>query len=124
MKNFKFKEGVAKHELSKLHHNMLYLLYIVSKYAEEHRLNIEITSLIGDRDGIKPSSTTHSEGRAVDISVRGWDLSEIEQFVKYLNSGQPFTHQVAAISASDFQPRAAIYHDAGYGAHIHLQVRR
>lgn len=70
-------------------------------------------------DGIS-KSRTHSEWRAADISIRGWSLDEIDDLVFDLNDR--FKH-IAAISASDHVPRAAIYGDSKHLDHIHVQCR-
>lgn len=96
---------------------MLLLLGALTEYCYVNNLPVTITSIIEDVDGRQ--SQTHKEGRAVDISVRGWEPEHITKLLTYLNSKYRL---IAAISKSDGEPRAAIYHE-GIGWHLHLQVR-
>jgi hypothetical protein len=66
-------------------------------------------------------SDTHIQGRAVDVSARGWDKESITKVVAYINKKYA---SIGAIGIKDGVPRAIVYHDAGHGAHFHLQVRK
>lgn len=111
-----FKPGVDPYDLQFLHPAVWILLTAAILYCEEHDLPFIITSLINDREGVEAKSRTHEEGRAIDISVRGWSESQIHRFCHKMTTNY---RDIAAISASDLEPRAALYHDN----HIHLQVR-
>jgi hypothetical protein len=90
-------------------------------YANEHQLPFRITSLISDRANVKSVSKTHEDGRAFDISVRGWSAVHIEKFVFMMNRDYA---DIAAISYTDHKPRAVVYHDyKNQGSHLHFQVR-
>lgn len=115
-----FKDGVDINDLKKLQPAMWQILSFAVCYCAEYRLPLVITSLINDRDGVKASSKTHEQGRAIDISVAGWTDQHIHRFCFQVNAK---FFDIAALSASDMKPRAAIYHNSGYGDHIHLQVR-
>lgn len=63
-------------------------------------------------------SKTHSEGRAFDLSTKGWTLMKIQYFIAY------FSHKYvnyAAIGVSG--PRLILHHNNGNGDHMHIQIR-
>ncbi len=63
-------------------------------------------------------SSTHREGRAFDISTRGWAKDAIDECVRVF--GFKYRH-LAAIGA-DGNPRLVYFHNAGTGDHLHFQV--
>lgn len=118
MRRMSIKHGVNPIELLGIHANVYILLAHLRYFAERYELPVEITSIrTCEVDRI---STTHLEGRAVDVSVRGWDTKLVEEVVLEMNT--IYAH-IAAISLSDGVPRSAVYHDAGNGPHFHLQVK-
>jgi hypothetical protein len=117
---FDLKKGVNINDLQHICPALHILLTRTILYSQEYKLPCVITSLIGDRDNIKTSSKTHAEGRAFDISVNGWTDQHVHRFCFIICRDY---EDIGAISSEDMKPRAAIYHDSGYGAHIHLQVR-
>lgn len=83
--------------------------------------DIDITSLLREHgDGIS-QSTTHQEGRAIDISVIGWKDFEIKALSDHLNKRFAESIGTAPVGKA---PRACYYHNNGNGYHFHLQVRR
>ena len=120
MKLFECKDDVDLEDLKDLQPAMWVLFTSALLYCKEHNILLVITSINSDRKNINSVSTTHEEGRAVDISTNGWPDLHINRLCYRLNRDHG---DIAAISAKDLIPRAAIYHNSGYGAHIHLQVR-
>lgn len=116
-----FKYDVKPGDLMFLTHNCNLLFVETLNYCQKNSLPVVVTSLISDRVNVEAVSRTHEEGRAFDLSTQDWSKNQIIDFCDYLNKNYK---NVAAISASDLKPRAAIYHDSGYGHHIHVQVRR
>ena len=116
-----FKRGVDPKDFKWFTKNCELLFVAVMRYCDDHKLPLRITSLINDRKDVMAKSSTHEEGRAFDISIDGWDKGNIIDFVEYMNKNYK---NIAAISAQDLVPRAAIYHNTGSGYHIHLQTRR
>jgi len=112
-----FKEGVDKEEIFMLTPKMLLLLGAFTEYAYVRDLPVNITCM---QEYVASRVTrTHLEGRAVDISVKGWSLEEINEAVTVLS----IRHRIiAAFSERDGKPRAVIYHNVE-GWHFHLQVR-
>ena len=66
-------------------------------------------------------SDTHPTGRAIDISVNGWTEINIQQCENYMND---IAGHLGAISSRTGDKNLFVYHDAGLGKHIHLQVFR
>lgn len=77
-----------------------------------------VTTLNEDRN-LKRTSRTHREGRAWDVSVRGWLELAITEFMKLFSDR--FRH-VAAIGAKTGQPELIVRHDNGNGDHLHVQI--
>lgn len=117
---FDTNTNVNLEDFKRMHPALWILLTNAVLYCAEYNLPFRVTSIISDREGLKVTSSTHEEGRAIDISVKGWTDTHIHRFVYLFNRDY---HEIAAISSSDLKPRAAVYHNSGYGNHIHLQVR-
>ena len=114
-----FKENVLVTDLQMLRPDMLIVLSYLSWWCFKHNLPCRVTSII---DHVETRvSRTHDDGRAVDISTRGFGPSEIERLIKYLNERVGI---LGAYSKSDGVQRVAVYHDAGMGHHIHIQVSK
>lgn len=90
-------------------------------FAKTIGKDIDVTSLLREYgDGIS-QSTTHQEGRAIDISVKGWLAHEIESLANHLNGR--FAKTIGTAPAGK-APVACYFHNSGQGDHFHLQVRR
>jgi len=115
-----FKDDVDVLDIDMIHPAVMTLIGFYMTYCYKHNLHCEITSLIHDREGVIAKSKTHEEGRAVDVSVKGWSREQISDFV---NSGNIRFSNIGAISTSDNKARAFVYHN-GNGWHIHAQIKR
>ena len=120
--NFYCKEGVALTDIQKISPRLLVVLGDLIEQAERRGLPpLKITSMIrGENSKVKSASKTHQTGRAIDISIMGWDVEEVDDIVTEFNQKY---EDIAAISNSDLKPRLMICHNVGYGPHIHIQVR-
>ena len=116
---FDFKDGVDSNDLMLLDPKLMILFANFLLYCNSHDLPVTITSAVDAE--VPRVSTTHKDGRALDVSVKGWTDQDVLDAVEYFN--HEFSY-LAAISFSDHMPRAIIYHDVGHGRHLHLQVRR
>ena len=79
-----------------------------------------VTSIMEDAPGRKYD--THKEGRAIDISIRGWKHETIHQCIRYLDF---MAGHLAAISAKDLKKRLVIHEtieNSGNPEHLHIQV--
>lgn len=88
-------------------------------YAMRYNLPVIISSMIDEAPG--RVSATHEEGRAIDVSSKGWDRLHIERIKFHLNSkyGKEF-----GTAPKDIKPMVLVHHDAGTGYHFHLQTKR
>ena len=119
-RTFTFKDDVRLDNITMVSPHMLYLFGAFSLWCHNHQLPVRITSIIDDYKGERISSS-HSDGRAIDVSVANWPPDKIQQAVRHFN--REYTH-IAAISKRDGKPRAIVYHRVDGGAyHLHLQVR-
>lgn len=117
------KPGVEKEDWGGVHPNLLILAQFAYEYCQEYNLPMVITSIIRPRIPEISRTDTHAQGRAFDISVRGWSDHDIEYLVQATNK----KFHIGAISLRDKLEREAVYEDGvsyGTAPHIHFQVRR
>jgi len=100
---------------------LFYVFSMINVYCISKGLPLQVTRIIGEKIPNVSISTSHQEGRAMDLSVKGWSLGEIDGFVDYFND--KFSEKYGAFSLSDSNPRLIVYH-YGTAQHIHVQVRR
>jgi hypothetical protein len=113
----KVKKDVEILDLLNLTNNMKELLLGASWWFEMMGFEFVITSIKSDRENIKTISSTHEEGRAVDIRSRELNEKHIKSFIQFCEDN--YSH-VGAISAKDNVVRPVVYHNN----HFHLQVKR
>lgn len=116
------KDGVNSSDWHNVNSKLLILIDYLITHCEVHSLPLTITSIIRPMIKGVSKSRTHQEGRAFDISVRGWKLDDIVMIIDSVNE----KHTIGAISLKDGQEREVIYEDgitAGKGAHLHFQCR-
>lgn len=119
MNTFDIKKGNCASDLQMLTPKMVIVLGHFLVFAKGRNLPIVITNV---KHKFKESvSNTHPEGRAVDISVKKWSLSDRRDCEIYLNS---HALQYGAISKRTGHHRVIYPHDVGLGPHFHLQVSR
>lgn len=124
LKEVRHKEGVNKEDWKLVNSNLVDIALFVSAWCEAESLPLTITSIIRPKIPGISVSNTHAEGRAFDISIRGWTQDEIDRIVIDVNN---HFKSVGAISIKDGVSRVAVYEDgvaAGKGAHLHFQVRK
>jgi hypothetical protein len=120
----KHKPEVNPDDWYSVDENLLQILDHVIDFAANEDLPILITSIIRPKIPGVSKSTTHEDGRAFDLSVRGWTIKQIQKLVVEVNAN---FRSVGALSMKSKQSTAAVYEDgvsAGVGAHLHFQVRR
>lgn len=98
---------------------MLVVLGYFTSYAEQNKLPVVITNVVLSFPTSR--STTHPDGRAIDISARHWTPEHKQGVIKYMEDKVGY---LGAYSFSDGKQRVIIYHDGGLGAHFHLQIHR
>jgi hypothetical protein len=115
-----FKDDVKPDDIRFFTPNCAILFLEAIRYFEDNGFPMVVTSIKSDRGGIQTISTTHEDGRAFDVSSKGFSERKIKDVVSHFNSQ---FKNIGAISYSDLVPRAVLHHDSGYGAHFHFQVR-
>jgi len=125
---FSAKEGVELGDLKKITPPLGVVFYTFVMYAKEQSLPCVVTSILGDAEGRK--SSTHQEGRGMDIRSVGWDKRHIENVCLLLNNKYA---SFWGTSPDGISPMVILHHQAKYlvdggpklGApHFHLQVQR
>lgn len=100
---------------------LVIMLMDAVQWAKPRGLFVRVTSMLREsNDGIS-QSTTHQEGRALDLSVIGWSKEAIDALAKYLND--KYAAKIGTSPAGK-PPLVCVYHNNGNGWHFHLQVRR
>mgnify|MGYP001544225043 CR=1 FL=1 len=109
-------------ELLLIHPVLLGALSQVFLWCHEYEVPCVITSMVrtpSENVAVGAVSQTHTTGRAVDLSVRGWSADQVESFVNWANM---FFQDIAAVNRRG-EPRFAVYH-VGTAPHLHLQIHR
>jgi len=118
--NIQFKDGHASFsELLTVEPILNHIFFYFCHYAKEYHLPIRVTSIRGDAIGRK--STTHKEGRAIDISTRGWDVLHCNRIASKLN--MKFSKNIGTSPVGGTE-RVCVYGDEQHLDHFHLQVKR
>ncbi|MCK5504565.1 MAG: hypothetical protein KAJ10_05355 [Thermodesulfovibrionia bacterium] len=78
----------------------------------EYGKELVITSLLRDQEG-----SVHKYGRGADVRSHNFTSIQIAGMVSHVNENFPY-HPKHLKSVK----RAALYHNVGQGAHIHIQV--
>lgn len=113
------KENVLVTDLQMIRPDLFIVLGYVSWWCFNNNLPCRVTSLIDDVP--QRVTATHAEGRAADVSTRGFGPKDITNLISFLEEK---VGDMGAFSKSDGKQRIAVYHDAGLGFHIHIQVKR
>lgn len=116
-KQFKIKDDVNAGQFTYLVPDSFIVLAHVVRFCNQSALPLVVTNLIYKFAVSK--SNTHPQGRAFDISVRGWTITDIKRCIKHVTEK---CGHLGAISGITLTPRVAYFHDSGLGAHIHFQV--
>jgi len=127
LKTYVHKDGVDSGDWDKVSPHLLTIADYLMSHCDTYGLPIVFTSII--RPGIKGISVskTHSEGRAFDISVRGWSTEDITFLVGVINEHL----SIGAISFSDGSEREVIFEPSIVRGgkvvkteHLHFQCKR
>jgi hypothetical protein len=99
----------------------------IELYCHFHALPFTVTRTLSERiEGISKTDS-HADGRAFDMSTRGWTIDDIDNFVHDMNrSGVASLY--GATSRTDGVVRLVVYEPnddtTGRVSHLHIQVRR
>ena len=102
--------------------NLLKLIPLFLEWCNKNSLPFVVTRGLSENIEGVSKSDTHPEGRAIDVSVKGWPADKIAEFETFCNSSKE-CEEFGAISASDGKKRLVVYH-VGTGPHFHIQTKR
>lgn len=115
-----FKDSSRLHSLSPV---LLLIICDLIVWCEQKQLPCVLTdslTTLQEDEALSRQSSTHREGRAFDVSTRGWTKENIDEVIRVF--GFKF-RQIAAVR-NDGSPNLIYFHDAGTGPHLHFQVHR
>ncbi len=118
-----FKTNKVKERSVYLNPFASYLILKMHLYCLNAELPFMVTdtvSTIEEDKRIGRKHSTHREGRAFDLSVKGWDADQILDFCNHFNEEYK---EEAAISSKTLKPTLCVYH-VGTAPHIHVQLAR
>ena len=116
---FALKDGLDYTDLYFLDPTILEMLAYTASYAHKYSLPCIITSMKENAPGRKTS--THKDGRAIDISVKGWNDYHIHSFI--FKFQEKFKGRGAYNKSGENRP--IVYHKVeGSALHFHMQCKR
>lgn len=123
------KDGVYNRDWLTVKSNLLLLLDWLVGYSTKRGVPILITSVIRPRIAGVSVSDTHEDGRAFDISVRGWMKKDIDACVEECNR---LYSSIGATGKSNGVKMAAVFEDDKFNdagkqikwKHIHFQCAK
>jgi len=117
-----FKNDDARNTYEQLDSRLKDSAYEIAVWCRDRKLPFVITRCVSEMIKNVSKTNIHAEGRAFDMSIRGFTADECDDFVHDMN--EKFSESIGAYSLTDGKPRFCIYHNAGLGMHFHLQVRK
>lgn len=117
-----FKDSEAAKGFLSLNIELLKIIPYMIEWCNKNNLQFVVTRGLAENIAGVSKSDTHPEGRAIDVSVKGWAADKIAEFENYWNC-HGFCKSYGAISASDGIPRLVVFHN-GVGFHLHIQTRK
>ena len=122
------KEGVYTRDWLTVKTGCLLLIDWLMGFSAKRGVPILVTSIIRPRIANVSVSDTHPDGRAFDISVRGWMKKDIDACVQECNQ---LFDRIGAVSFKDGKRRAVVFEDDQFDAtgkqikwkHLHFQCR-
>lgn len=81
----------------------------------------DVMSEVSEDRALRRVSSSHREGRAVDVRTSSWPkdfLDKLESHFEEKYKG------MAALSKVTGKPNLILYHNVGFGNHIHIQVKK
>ena len=116
-KYFTVDDGKIWH-LQYAHPVLCLILSDMALYCINNNKVLRATSVIRPHgDGISKSKT-HQTARAFDVSIKGWDIFFINNFIDYF--GEKYS-EYAAVNYSGAKA-LIVHHDSGFGPHLHVQI--
>lgn len=114
------KAGEAE-DIIRMHPITVMILAAAIVWAEERGLPVSVTETLSAKAedvALRRVSRTHLEGRAFDISMRGWNPEAQKAIVENLDAS--FAKYGAVNQGGELA--LCRVHDAGTGLHLHVQI--
>lgn len=118
--NFNVRPDCDINDLKYLCPSLIVVAGFVVDFAKKKGLPCVFSSIISDRGNVVAKSKTHEQGRAIDLSLKGWPVDRTIELVALLSE---VFEEIAALSYRDLEPTIAVYGDQRHLDHIHIQVR-
>jgi hypothetical protein len=117
----KFKTEQVEKRFSNIHLTLVAMCRAMDEYCDLHGMEFMLTETRTTPEEDKALgrvSTSHAEGRAVDIRTKDWPEAFRTRFI------ETFTIRFGGMGAysKDGKRNFLVYHDSGHGAHIHAQL--
>ncbi|MFA6198656.1 MAG: hypothetical protein WC734_05940 [Patescibacteria group bacterium] len=106
----KWKEDCLKTEWIELLLKNPRLVFLALEFANAIGQAITVTSIFRRSD-----NGVHGYWRGIDLSVRGFGLSRVEEIVERLNARYPYDPKRKKMVTY-------LLHDVGFGLHLHIQT--
>jgi ferritin len=124
MAHIKFKTEKEKLEFPKIKSTLTFILLDMASYFNANGFDFVITDVLSEVQEdkkLKRISSSHREGRAVDVRVH--DIPE--EFLKtFEEKFERIYRNEAAISSKTGEPNLIVRHNVGAGDHLHIQVKK
>ena len=119
----KFKHEKDLNRVLFLHPVALIILFDMFVYCSKKNLPFVVTSTVStieEDQKIGRRSATHREGRAFDLSVKGWSTDEIDDFMFY------FQRKYREFAAKNKKGEQVLIPPINHGTapHFHVQISR
>lgn len=125
VKMITFKTEKAKEQWPFVNINVKNAVYDMSEFMfKKYGINIVVTetkTTLKEDEALNRVSSSHREGRAIDIRTKDWPtgaVSELKKEFEYLDE------EIGAISSKDRKRRFIVDMPHGSGPHLHLQIGR
>lgn len=117
-----FKDGQTASEFASINPTLINILNDMGRFCELQGRKFVITDLLSsahDDALLGRVSTSHQDGRAADVSIKGWTEEFITQFKSRF---EHLYNHYGAISKKDKKQRLIVDH-VGTARHLHIQVK-
>lgn len=117
--NFKSEKVEAGFPL--LHSQLRDICWEMLRYCFENGMSFVITETVTTAEEDKAlgrKSTSHREGRAVDIRTGFWPAKKRQAFMDHFDA---LYGNFGAVTPAG-ETRLLVFHDSGHGEHIHCQL--
>lgn len=113
----------VRERLEWLHPFTMLIMCDVIMWAVEKGLPAVISDAVttlSEDTALNRQSSTHRDGRAFDMSTRGWKREHVEECVRVFS----FKYRYLSAMGGQGQPVLVYFHNAGTGDHLHFQINK